>query len=1000
MRNNKILPPTSSGSQRTPPTANIPSPHSLAAILSPSAPPDSDSAVGVSRSSSPKRSHAEAFSATDPTYLHPASPKQHRPNITSAGVTSPGALGASGLGADDGNGGGRGGIEEKKPTKMVRSSIACARCRRSKVKCVNNGVNSICRACESSNRECTYPSAAASTPKRPDPPTGIKIEGESDNKKRVRKHEDSGRRNSQRAGEEPLEASILTRKVWDEIYDIFKLNFSTEMPFLHPPSFRNRMRQASHPRDPSTLVDIPAFQDAKILLLGVLTLTARFHPELIAYHAPANSPRPNDPLAASDYYATALTSTIFGASGKDLSTPTTERIQALLMLGLYEWGQTRGLSAWVYVGIATRLAQAMGLPYEDDPSARTFKTETAVTASSTSYRPEVNKHPARDTAIEKEVRRRTFWSCFIMDRMLSAGKARPTMIESSILRVQLPCSDDQFLFTQSVQTGYLNREFEQVTLTNAKIQEGGVLGRYCRLVEIWGKLSKWSLHGGRRTESLPPWDESTQFYKLSHELEDFYSGLPENLTFSEDNLNAHLEKRNATTYASLHTLVSLCRIMLHREYIPFIPLRADKPSGPLDEPTFPKEKFDIPPGFWEQSADSLFSSARDIVDIMRTCQDNNALPESPLFVFALFHSAFTGVYSVHFSQMDPNEYMGESRSALPIKILKEMVPRLTMARFYHKKIEQMVSYYRKVKNEFKRYKKDVSWKGGGLEEWKGFEKDLKEFGSLEDAAGGDSHSDDYPNRSRCSTSDLGSTTAANSNSEPMQGVEGTGSRPAAWAPINAANPNINLEMQQGPGGPYIPSGAYQPSPNQNSNPPSLISPGNGDSASSINSPYSNQGQAQSYPQLQQMGPYHPPMTHQPHNMAPPGTQAGWNRDPTAATTLPYATWIDDLESISMNTYNMENFTQSFGDASQSWNAAQFGAPPQTNWVAAVERNTVPNEINGECIRWRRSMNEIILLINVSYLEGMEWGSGELAARNDLNLLHDGLGGFDRIMLSV
>lgn len=761
---------------------------------------------------------------------------------------------------------------------------------------------------------------------------GIKVEGEGDSKKRVRKNEDSGRRNSQRTGEEPLEATILTKKVWDEVYDIFKLHFSTEMPFLHPPSFRNRMRSASHPRDNGTVTDNPAFQDAKILLLGVLTLTARFHPELVAYHAPANSPRPNDPLAASDYYATALTSTIFGASGKDLSTPTTERIQALLMLGLYEWGQTRGLSAWVYVGIATRLAQAMGLPYEDDPSARTFKSETAPPASS--YRPEVNKHPARDTAIEKEVRRRTFWSCFVMDRMLSAGKARPTMVESDSLRVQLPCSDDQFLFTQTVQTGYLNQDFEKVTLTNVKIQEGGVLNRYCRLVEIWGKLSKWSLHGGRRTETLPPWDESTQFFKLSRELEDFYAGLPENLTFSEDNLNAHLEKRNATTYASLHTLVSLCRIMLHREYIPFIPLRADKPSGPLDEPTFPKEKFDIPPGFWEQSADSLFSSARDIVDIMRTCQDNNALPESPLFVFALFHAAFTGVYSVHFPQMDPNDYMGESRSFLPIKILKDMVPRLTMARAYHKRIEQMMKYYKVVKNEYKRYKKDVSWKGGGLDEWKGFEKDLKEFGSLEDAAGLDSHSDDLRD-SRASTSDVGSSNT-NANGEPMQGIEGLGPRPpSTWAPINASSNTMNMEMQQGPGGPYIPNGAYQPSPNQNSNPPSLISPGNGDSVSSINSPYSNQGQGQNYSQ-HQMGLYHPPMAHQPHNMAPPGTQAGWNRDPTTAN-VPFDEWMNNLESISMNTHNMENFTQSFGDASQPWNAAQFEVPPQNNWVQVVER---------------------------------------------------------------
>jgi len=269
-------------------------------------------AVGVSRSSSPKRSHAEAFSAADQTYLHPASPKQQRSNIISAGASSPGALGASG-GADEGGGATRGGQEEKKPAKMVRSSIACARCRRSKVKCVNNGVNSICKACESSSRECTYPTAAASTPKRADPPMGIKVEGEGDSKKRIRKLDDSGRRNSQRGGEDPLDSPILTRKVWDEVYDIFKLNFSTEMPFLHPPTFRIRMRQASHPRDPSVATNME-FQEGKVLLLAVLTLTARFHPELIAYHAPPTSARPNDPLAASDYYAAALTSNIFGSS--------------------------------------------------------------------------------------------------------------------------------------------------------------------------------------------------------------------------------------------------------------------------------------------------------------------------------------------------------------------------------------------------------------------------------------------------------------------------------------------------------------------------------------------------------------------------------------------------------------------------------------------------------------------------------------------------------------
>lgn len=43
----------------------------------------------------------------------------------------------------------------------MRSSIACSRCRRSKVKCVNNGVNTTCKDCEAKGRECTYPTPIA-----------------------------------------------------------------------------------------------------------------------------------------------------------------------------------------------------------------------------------------------------------------------------------------------------------------------------------------------------------------------------------------------------------------------------------------------------------------------------------------------------------------------------------------------------------------------------------------------------------------------------------------------------------------------------------------------------------------------------------------------------------------------------------------------------------------------------------------------------------------------
>ncbi|CZT42338.1 related to general repressor of transcription [Rhynchosporium secalis] len=819
----------------------------------------------------------------------------------------------------------RGGQEDKKPQKMVRSSIACARCRRSKVKCVNNGANSTCKACASSNRDCTYPIAgAAPAPRRVELPTSIKQEGEAgESKKRVRKVEDTGRRNSNRSVEDVLDSTILTKKVWDELYEIFKLHFSTEMPFLHPPTFRNRMRQAAYPRDPSiTTADL---EDGRVLLLGVLALTARFHPGLVAHF----SPNSEDPLAVSEHYASLLAAA-FGPTIRNLTNPSLENIQALLMLGLYEWGQTRGLSAWLYVGLAIRLAFPMGLAYEDDPDQQ----------AANGSEPETGNPSKREDAIEKEVRRRTVWSCFIMDRMLAAGKYRPTMMSVDKLRVQLPCSDDQFLFVRNVKTGFLNSEWLEDSSSEyeSSINDDGVLSRYVRLVDIFGRLSEYSYAGGRRAEKRPPWDERTKFYQLRQQLKDFRGALPSNLTYTEANLSAHIEKRNATTYASLHTLYSLCLIMLHREYIPFIPIRCEKPIGPLDEPSFPEDKYRIPPGFWEESAEGIMKAARDIIDIVKTCQEDNALPESPLIGFAIYQAAFVYLYAAHFPQMDMAYHLVPEAgldaaddeaglAGLTKRMLSDMTPRLKMVRGYLKTLLRMKNYFHQVlANFYGRFKQKPPFDGGGLEEYKRYERILKEFGELKDAdqtMGSDASDALDQSRSRASTNEI---VGPGSNGEPMQGIEGAPPQrqngATSWAPINATSPPVEVDERPkynyGPA-PYGPSPygmpPYQQSPNQSSTAPSLMSPSNGETTPSTNSPYANVQQFQhpGQSQPQHVGGY--PSVAQ-HVMAPPNLQQPY-------TDAQYEKWIGDQESIRMNT-GFDNFAQE--TSAETWGSQD----PKTN----------------------------------------------------------------------
>lgn len=104
-----------------------------------------------------------------------------------------------------------------------------------------------------------------------------------------------------------------------------------------------------------------------------------------------------------------------------------------------------------------------------------------------------------------EIKRRIMWSCFILDRYLSFGRSRPQMIAET-LYIQLPCSDVDFQFCRNVKTEFLYPDADvpqddDIVLARQFAQVGStsILSIYIRLVEIWGRFSKWSCTGGRRS---------------------------------------------------------------------------------------------------------------------------------------------------------------------------------------------------------------------------------------------------------------------------------------------------------------------------------------------------------------------------------------------------------------------------------------------------------------------------------------------------------------------
>ena len=257
-----------------------------------------------------------------------------------------------------------------------------------------------------------------------------------------------------------------------------------------------------------------------------------------------------EPSAASDYYASALQNTLMAENFFSDELPRLEKVQALLMLTLYHWSLSRGVQAWMYLGLAIRMAQAMGLFYEDmDPSemwAMGFANESfnmhgevkqKLSASEESQEPN-----SSDAFVEEECRRRTAWSCFILDRYLSNGSFRPGAIPSNGLSVQLPCEEKAWMFGERVCTPFLsgkcskNRErtvkkmrlarrkheahkeaqciesgdplttsskkrFEDSVESKVPCELGeseGLLSRFVKISEIWGKVARKSHAGSAR----------------------------------------------------------------------------------------------------------------------------------------------------------------------------------------------------------------------------------------------------------------------------------------------------------------------------------------------------------------------------------------------------------------------------------------------------------------------------------------------------------------------
>ena len=270
--------------------------------------------------------------------------------------------------------------------------------------------------------------------------------------------------------------------------NLFRAQFP-EFGFLHPDDLEYRES------------DLGVVQ--KLRLLAILTVSHRYND---TYSSETNTR--NILFIASE------------AQRRVTSGPNLSLIQTFLILSLCNWGDGDGFNAWMHCGMATRMAQGL----LSTGFASCGKRETL-----------------------SELEKRTLWTCFKMDRLLSCGKRRQAMFPDEEMHFSLPVNDTQFLFGQTSQPHDGLRMYGPDDHLVLLIQG----------LRIWSRIHTWISEGGRRRPGMTepeqcPFNETSYWHGMKRDLFKWRDSQDALMKYPGTKVSVHAQRGQAERFGYIN----------------------------------------------------------------------------------------------------------------------------------------------------------------------------------------------------------------------------------------------------------------------------------------------------------------------------------------------------------------------------------------------------------------------------------------------------------------
>lgn len=332
--------------------------------------------------------------------------------------------------------------------------------------------------------------------------------------------------------------------------------------------------------------DLEEKQVDAILVDAVCALSARFstHPMLTGREENQKDEEKNPSRPQPPEYGQAFALRAKSAIPDAFPCPSVAVVQAALLLAYDEFGASRDSGLWMYLGIAIRMAQDLGmqtlegLKYEgrDGPTPISVKNDAGSQRSdgspSISRTTSDNAEQQEQRAAERE-RLDTFWSVFFLDRVISSGTGRPVTLRDRDIEISFPSLDE-------------------VDPTSGWPLPFPAL---IRIIHLYGRVTDL-INRIRDTPDIPS-DLQKQLASLEDRLTLLYQNLSPRLHFNAVNFQQYVKFNQGTNFLLMHCWFHVLIVLLH-------------------QPTLLKPFERSPQGLSTNSRELSMSSAKTIADIL------------------------------------------------------------------------------------------------------------------------------------------------------------------------------------------------------------------------------------------------------------------------------------------------------------------------------------------------------------------------------------------------